>query len=326
MEYDKIKTVQEVIDILSEYPKDAHLHPDRSGNLGVFGNREGNWGGLLGLVKISRALQCCGKSKRNNGRRCKRPVVPGKNKCLIHGGRMPSGIAHYKYKSGKTSAYARAMPEHLKETFINAVNDEKLHELHTELALLTSRGVELTKGLSQTTSPPWGLAVDCLVDFEKAFAGGNGDKNAIQEAVKKLQLVIRTGQEAGEKYEAIWLELRELIQEKTKVAAVEVKRMEKKKYYVDVKDLVILMRMFLEAVKENVTERPILIKLQNEFNKIMGKFTRKDPKLIEYVQKPRDKDEILVVQQQQNNSDPSSSPQQESKNMIIENDKEEKSE
>src|SRR5262249_44825242 len=157
-------------------------------------------------------------------------------KCRFHGGNSPRGVAHPSFKHGQHSKY---LPRHLKGDYLRAVRDPELLSLRNQVALLSSREMELTRELAQIESPPWGQAADALVDVEKAMTAG--DLEAAREALASLSHVIRQGADQSARYATVWAELRQVIQERTKMAQAENKRMEIIGEYVSVQDLMVVL-------------------------------------------------------------------------------------
>jgi hypothetical protein len=65
--------------------------------------------------------RCGGKTR--NGTPCKRGCVPGRTRCKLHGGNVPIGPLHGRWRTGKYSKY---MPKTLAADFRRAVADPKL--------------------------------------------------------------------------------------------------------------------------------------------------------------------------------------------------------
>jgi hypothetical protein len=205
----------------------------------------------------------CGAKTRSGGQ-CRQPAMPN-GRCRLHGGKTPHGIASPNYKHGMHSKY---MPKHLQADYHRAVDDPQLLSLQSQLALLTARELELTRQLAEMDSPPWSQAVDALVDFEEALA--SKDRQRIGQALAALRSIIRRGEEPGSKYEAVWAELRELVQEKAKVTTGENKRLELIGGYVSINALMLVLQGILEAVRANVSDMKARQAIQTRYNELVG--------------------------------------------------------
>jgi hypothetical protein len=193
--------------------------------------------------------QRCNATAKSTGKQCGRPVVPPTSKCRYHGGKSLRGIAHPRYTNGMHSKY---LPTHLKADYKRAMEDAELLSLNSQLALLTTRELELTKQLGDTELPPWGQAVDALVDLEKAMT--SGDRPSMNLSFKSLADTVRQGADHAKSYAEVWGELREVILEKTKVASAENKRLEQMNGFVKLNDLMMILFGMLDAVRTHVID------------------------------------------------------------------------
>lgn len=87
----------------------------------------------------------CG-AKTRSGSPCKRPPVPGRKRCKLHGGNTPvAGPTHPTYKHGRYSKALNGTP--LDELYQTARTDPKLLALREDIALLTSMQQQTIAGL-----------------------------------------------------------------------------------------------------------------------------------------------------------------------------------
>jgi hypothetical protein len=150
----------------------------------------------------------CGARCRD-GRACtQRPMANGR--CKMHGGKTPGGIASPHFRHGRYSKY---VPRNLRGAYETARADEELVSLRDELALLTVRITQLLQELSANPTSPGG---DVLTALDRLKAAGGGDDAG--PALAALEQVVRNGRDAGRAQEAIWREIREVVQEKTRTA------------------------------------------------------------------------------------------------------------
>jgi hypothetical protein len=200
--------------------------------------------------KPPRGGKVCGAQKKGGGTCQARPCANGR--CRVHGGLTPAGIASPHYKHGRHSKYLKYLPTELKKAFKNALADPELTRLGDELALLTARASQLLERLAQTESPPWGKAVEALNDTKVARSEEDWER-----AFGALEQVIRTGADAAASQELTWAELQQVIQEKTRVAAVEHKCEVDDQVLVRIDYATMLLRALLDCVYEVLNDLTI---------------------------------------------------------------------
>jgi hypothetical protein len=123
------------------------------------------------------------------------------------------------YKHGGRSRYAYRVPKEIGAAYRKALNDQELVSLRHELAVTAAFIQRRFDELLQTEAPPWGQAVEALNDLQTA------PENAKEAALARLDQVIRTGQTAAAKERDVREEVRELMQEKGRLAQAEWKRL-----------------------------------------------------------------------------------------------------
>jgi hypothetical protein len=175
----------------------------------------------------------------------------------LHGGLSPAGVASPHFKHGRRSKYLKCLPADLRDGFKRALADPELLSLKDETAVLTARIMQLMNKLSTTEAPPWGSAVEALNDLK--LAGSDDEK---ERALAALENVIRTGADAAIAQERTWRELREVVQEKTRTAAAEWKRLHDLRALVTVADALGFAKAFLAAAREVITDQKVLAQLQ----------------------------------------------------------------
>ncbi len=81
----------------------------------------------------------CG-AKTRSGARCQRYPTQGRNRCKLHGGATPRGMASPHFKTGKYSKY---LPDRLIRRYEEASSDKTLVSFREDLALLQCRITQL---------------------------------------------------------------------------------------------------------------------------------------------------------------------------------------
>jgi hypothetical protein len=186
----------------------------------------------------------CGATKRD-GTPCRKPPMAN-GRCRLHGGATPGGIACANYKHGR---YSRFVPRGLKRGYEAARADTELASLREELALQQAMMSELLKQMEKSPAPPWAQAA---LLYREARAA----KDVAVKAAKLTELgaLLQAGAAAGAGHERARRELRELIQEKTKTAAAEARRLGDMGQTLTREQAMVLMHMVLTAIKDNVRD------------------------------------------------------------------------
>jgi len=131
----------------------------------------------------------CGSPKRITKLPCGRPPANDRNRCYMHGGSSPRGIAHPRYKTGKYSKDVIGMVGNRYEAARNA---EALLELSDEIALIESRIGQL---LQRTDSAESGIAWRKLKSTHVALirASKTGDMPQVATKINEIGVIIDKG-------------------------------------------------------------------------------------------------------------------------------------
>jgi hypothetical protein len=171
-------------------------------------------------------------------------------------------VDHPNFKTGRHSKYLKDLPAAWRRGYKAAVSDPGLTSLKEELALLT---VQISERLARLKDgggdPPWSQAAETLAGLEAAVASGDADR--FKAALAALEQVIRQGASSRRSRREARAELRELIQERTKVAAAESRRLAVLRCMVTVEQALQLWQALLMAAKEIVTDPDQLRRLQD---------------------------------------------------------------
>ena len=111
------------------------------------------------------------------------------------------------------------VPAALKRDDYAALSDPDLLSMGAEIALLTTRTSQLLDRLSTSEAPSWDAAVALAKKLATILS--EYELPEAEQAAKLLVEVVNEGQTKTAANEATWIELRQLIQERAKVAAVE---------------------------------------------------------------------------------------------------------
>jgi hypothetical protein len=163
-------------------------------------------------------------------------------RCKLHGGRSLSGIASPRYKTG---LYSKYVPKTLRKDYDAISEDRDLTELRDDLALQTTLIMAAFRRMDETEAPPWGKVVELLNDCVLAQRKKNQEK--FEAAFVSMAEMIRTGHAAAQSMERLKVEVRDLIQEKTRTASAEWKRQADLQGLVELSKVMMMQRAILEA-------------------------------------------------------------------------------
>ncbi len=205
----------------------------------------------------------CGAALRGEraGRYCPMPPCRGSTRCRMHGGKSPAGIGHPGFKGGR---YSKHVPKGIRTSYERALSDTELLSLRDDLALLEARQVELLKRLAASPMPPWDAA---LAAFSRFVLAKDADRAGALDALGTL---LRTGAAAARTQAGTWAELRELIQEKTKAAAAEARRLADLQQNLTQQQALTLVQYLIEAVQAHVHDRRTLLAIQQSLTPLLN--------------------------------------------------------
>jgi hypothetical protein len=202
--------------------------------------------------------------RTNPPRYCACYPIKGRERCRIHGGKAVTGIANPSWRNGVHSEF---LPHGLRDDYDRLDGDAELESLRAQLKLLATRELELVRRLRDQEVPPWGRAVDALVDLEAAMRGD--DKERASDALTALATIMREGTEKANNYEATWHLLQEIFQQKAKLTLAESKHLALLGGYVKLRDLVAVIVSILQVIRENVPDVKARQTIQNRVGQIM---------------------------------------------------------
>jgi hypothetical protein len=218
------------------------------------GNGNGDDSGN-GAATTTTGRRICGARTRS-GRQCQQQPLMGRTRCRLHGGASPAGVASPHFRHGKRSRYIKNLPQELRAGYKAAREDEDLLSLADELALLTTRAGQLLDKLKEVEQPVWGRAQVSLNALTAAVQ--DGDAEAVQVSLERHRQVVQSGADAATTQARTWAELRQVIQERTRTAAAEWKRMADLGMLVEVSKFQLFVQVILTAARECVTDKGML--------------------------------------------------------------------
>jgi hypothetical protein len=211
-----------------------------------------------------------------DGKPCRRYAVPGRGKCMFHGGSTNIGPAHGRYKDGR---YGKYMPGGLAGAYQEARRDPELLSLKDEVALLTTRIGELVQQLDTgQTRQSWSQlrqGVGKLRQDYEALSGAvrKGDAGqfvARAEAIGASLQVLEERVRAGGKVEEVWEQLAEAVERRARVARAEWKRLAEMKQVVSAEQALGLVVAVMMSVKRHVTDKQTIRLIANEIGSLVA--------------------------------------------------------
>jgi hypothetical protein len=164
----------------------------------------------------NRIKPVCGGHKKN-GMPCHASLMTDRNRCRIHGGKSPRGVAHPRFSTG---TYSKDVPSRLQAKYEAALKDEKLLELKEETAIVQARIADLlTRVDTGESGETWRQLDKTYNDMRKASNDHNQAK--FVSLLNDLGGLIKKGRSD---YDA-WDEVFRSVKTKQRLAEAEHKRM-----------------------------------------------------------------------------------------------------
>jgi hypothetical protein len=148
------------------------------------------------------------------------------------------------YKHGKRSRYGYRVPKEIGAAYRKALSDQELVSLRHELAVTAAFIQRRFDELMAAEAPPWGDVVEAFNDYKVA------PDEAKAAALAKVEELVRIGAAAAAKEYSVRQEVRELIQEKGRLAAAEWKRLNDLRAVVPAEQAVMFAQSVVAAVLE----------------------------------------------------------------------------
>lgn len=147
---------------------------------------EGDYGLKYSFDETGKAI-CGAHNKR--GLPCEKSPSQGRNRCKLHGGNSPRGVAHPRFKSG---GFSRDLPSRLAQRYENAVADPKLLELRSDIAVVESRIGDLLSRVDTGESGAMWRGVKTLYNEMRAAVQA-GDQQKFANLLGELGKVVNKG-------------------------------------------------------------------------------------------------------------------------------------
>jgi hypothetical protein len=140
------------------------------------------------------------------------------------------------------------VPAELKAGYVAGKEDAEITSSKEELAVQTSLIQQRLEDLKSQQVPPWGTVVEALNSLKTAPDEEKAERFAA------LEKVIRTSYDAWEGKQQIVNDIRELLQERSRLAAVEHRREVDLRCLVPVEHAYSFLACIMQAIKETITD------------------------------------------------------------------------
>lgn len=195
----------------------------------------------------------CGAKTRTGGI-CKQPALQN-GRCHYHGGKSLAGIASGTYRTGR---YSKVLPARLAGRYEEARQDAALLELRDEIGLVDSRLSDLLGRVDTGESGAiWRALKAAHLDLLKA----RNDPIKAAIALNAMgELITR-----GHADYAAWNEIAAVLEQRRRLVESERKRLIELQQTITTNQAMVLVTALLSSIKEHVTDRQALAKIQNDF-------------------------------------------------------------
>lgn len=255
--------------------KPVNPHPERP-ELGEIINQDGkaffgtpnpNKGSTVKYIYSNEAgQQVCSAFRSDGVNICTTTALKPNGRCNRHGGASLSGAAAPNFQHGR---FSRNLPTRLLERYQEALDDPKLHDLTDDLALIDTRIGDVLQQMEE------GGGEEIFKEIKESYtsfkyANQDGDKQAMREALRRLDDSIRRG--STETY--LWSELRALQEQRRKIVLAHAKHLQMTNQTVTVTKVNLLISALLDAVRQNVGDPVILNRINQAFMQITSQGAR----------------------------------------------------
>lgn len=205
--------------------------------------------------------QRCG-AKTRSGKPCRQWAVAGRDRCRMHGGTAPRGLAHPSTQHGR---FSKDLPTRLAADYEAALRDPELLALREEMALVQAREADLVRRVSTAEAgASWETARKAMAQFRAAQRAD--DAISAAAALRTLETALGDG---AEDY-AAWDELLKTIEARRKLADTERRRLEALEQSFNRQQGLLLVGALQDAVRRHVTDQGTLSAIGIELGRILA--------------------------------------------------------
>jgi hypothetical protein len=205
-------------------------------------------------------MRCRAKAKHSQ-ERCRQAVVPGMEVCHYHGGKTPHGPALPQFRHGR---YSKFIPARMRARYEAAERDPELTSLHSELALVDARLLDLLRRVDSGES---GALWRALRKAWRAFKlyQRTGDVAKMKDAFAEME----THLDAAVVDTHAWREIHELIETRRKLADTESRRLATLQQMITQEQALLLIGRVVDIVTRHVPDQQVLAHVVLDLQRLM---------------------------------------------------------
>lgn len=205
----------------------------------------------------------CGAKTRQGGT-CQQPAMEN-GRCRYHGGLSPSGVSHYRYKTGRYSKY---LPDRIAGKYLESQEDPELLNLRDEIALTDARIAELLGRVDGVGGE------DAISEINRHYqalraAMRAADNEGIAASLVDLETAITTGR--GD-YE-IWREIGTVIEQRRRLVESEGKRLVAMSQMISNERAMLLIGSLVAILRDHVKDTQVLNDISLDIRKLIASET-----------------------------------------------------
>jgi predicted RNA-binding Zn-ribbon protein involved in translation (DUF1610 family) len=194
-------------------------------------------------------------------RHCQQRVVVEGERCRVHGGASPRGVAHPRFQTGRYSKY---LPDRLAERYEEALKDPELLALRDDIALTDARLADLLEGLSEGAgSGLWQRVKGTYDDMLQAQLAGDARRTIA--AFEELGKLITRGVGEG----AVWAEVLDVLERRRRLKESERRRLVDAEQIITVERMMALMALVVDVIRQHVADIDVRAEIGNELRSLI---------------------------------------------------------
>lgn len=203
----------------------------------------------------------CGSWIPKRQKYCEKAPKKNRNRCKLHGGNSPRGIASPSYKHGM---YSKDMPSQLANRYREARQDDELMSLRDDIALISARVGEQLSGLHD------GGMMDLILQARAVYSDlidalRKDDDPSAQMYLSSLGTLLNKGASDI----MTWESIEESLEKKRKLTDSERKRLVDMRQMVTVEELLMVVGGLVNSIKKHVTDQRKLQLISEDIRELL---------------------------------------------------------
>jgi len=207
----------------------------------------------------------CGANAKN-GHVCHQPVIVGRNRCRLHGGKTLRGIETTNFKTGRYSKY---LPAALMEKYHTALADPDLLALSDEIAVLQAQAARLMEQLEKNgdTYQLWLELQNNQDKLEEARTIPDPLKMGIEMAywMNRQAELIRTGVSQSARGRELW----DVFERMRRLSESEQKRRIALNNYMTAEQVMVFLAAVTDVIKSSIHDKETLRTISGQLARLI---------------------------------------------------------